>query len=264
MFPMSTYSYLAMGMLDKSYLMKDQSNTTESDKERAKELKRIAKEKKAEFEIREIERKEALSKIKEQKSIEKSRIESVNANGRFGTIGEPRKSLSTFFRNQNKLDISLVSILDRKASILIKISSTIISALVVFNDFIESNVVNGKWIAATLLVGLMITLVLAILATKPFVSKIRNIIKNEIKPKYPHLEQNLFAGSQLDCSLEEYEIAMEKLIHSQDLHIGNQIRASYMIGQSNRFKSKLVDMAFNVFLSSFVVVGIIYMVSKFI
>ena len=244
--------------------MDGQSTSTESEKERVKELKRIAKEKKAEFEIREIERKEALLRSKEQKLIEKSRLESINADGRFGTIGEPRKSLSTFFRNQNKLDISLVSILDRKASILINICSTIISALVVFNDFIESNVVNGRWIAIVLIIGLMITLVLAILATKPFASKIRDIINNEIKPKYPHLEQNLFAGSQLDCSLEEYEIAMEKLVQNQDLQIGNQIRASYMIGQNNRFKAKLVDMAFNIFLFSFVIVGFIYIISKFI
>ena len=244
--------------------MEAQTTSTEADKEKLRELKRKTKEKKVEFELREIEQKEALLKSKEQKSIEKSRLEAMNSDGRFGTIGEPRKSLSTFFRNQNKLDISLVSILDRKASILINICSTIISALVVFNDFIESNVVNGRWIAITLIIGLMITLVLAILATKPFASKIRDIINNEIKPKYPHLEQNLFAGSQLDCSLEEYEIAMEKLVQRQDLHIGNQIRASYMIGQNNRFKAKLVDMAFNIFLLSFVIVGVIYVISKFI
>lgn len=230
-------------------------------KQKQKELKRIAKEKKVEFELRELEQKENQLAIKQQKLFEKKAIDAANEKGPYGTKGEPRKSLSTFFRNQNKLDVSLIAIIDRKAAILIRISSTIISAFVVFHDYIENNVNNGHLISIVLMVGLMITLVLAILATKPYVSRIRKIIEKEIKPIYPHLEQNLFASSQLNCSLKEYENAMEILVRSQNLHIGNQIRGSYMIGQTNAFKSKLVDWAFNVFLCSFLIVGLIYIIS---
>ncbi len=242
--------------------MKDKLNSEALETSPLKEIKQKAKIKKAELEIKEIEQKEEQLENKKQKLIEKRQIESLNEEGQFGTKGEPRKSLSTFFRNQNKLDIGLIGIIDGKASILINLSSTIISALIVFHDFIDNSVKNGYLISIVLVVGLMTTLILSILATKPFASRIRNIVKTQILPNHPNLEENLFAGSQLDCSLKEYEEAMEKLIHRQDLHIGNQIRASYMIGQSNRFKSRLVDWAFNAFLCSFILVGLIYLISN--
>lgn len=244
--------------------MNDQLSLEEQEKSRLKELKRITKAKKAELEYKALEQRENQLLIKQQKQNDKLAIEQINQDGKFGTKAEPRKALSTFFRNQNKLDISLVSILDRKAAILIRICSTIISALIVFHDFIDNNVDNGHLISIVLMIGLMITLVLAILATKPFVSKMKKTKKTQIDAHYQKLEENVFAGSQVQCTLEEWENAMEVVVRSQDLQLGNQIRASYLIGQNNGFKSRLVDWAFNTFLCSFMIVGIIYIVSKFL
>lgn len=243
--------------------MSEKLVSEQEQKLRIKELKRNAKEKKAEFEIKELEQKEQQLNIKLQKQSEKKAIEALNEEGRFGTKGEPRKSLSTFFRNQNKLDISIISILDRKVAILIRICTTIISALIVFHDYVDSNVDNGHLISIVLIVGLMITLVLSILATKPFVSKMKKIRTEQVHPVYPNIEENIFMGTQVQCTLEEYERAMHKLVKSQDLQLGNQIRASYIISQNNAFKSKLVDWAFNIFLCSFLAVGLIYIVTKF-
>lgn len=132
-----------------------------------------------------------------------------------------------------------------------------------FHDYVDSNVDNGHLISIVLIVGLMITLVLSILATKPFVSKMKKIRTEQVHPVYPNIEENIFMGTQVQCTLEEYEQAMHKLVKSQDLQLGNQIRASYIISQNNAFKSKLVDWAFNIFLCSFLAVGLIYIVTKF-
>lgn len=243
--------------------MKDQLTAEEQQKLSLKELKRITKEKKAELKIKELDQREAQLKARQQKQTDKLSIEAVNTAGRYGTKSEPRKALSTFFRNQNKIDISLVSILDRKAAILIRICSTIISGLVVFHDYIDNNVDSGHLISLVLMVGLMTTLVLAILATKPFVAKMRAVAANEIAPVYPELKYNVFTGSQVNCTLEEWEDAMQELVTSQDLQLGNQIRGSYIISKNNGFKSRLVDWAFNAFLCSFLIVGIIYVAAKF-
>ena len=225
-------------------------------------LKKNIAEKKAELELKELAQKELKLNLKQQKLTAKNENELTNEIGPFGTVSEPRKSLSTFFRNQNKMDVSLISIIDRKASILIKICSTTISALIVFREYIDNNVTNGSMISIVLIIGLTITLSLAILATKPFVSRIAKVVKKDIHPSYPALEQNLFVGSQVNCSLAEYETAMQKVIQSQNLQLGNQIRATYLIGKGNKFKSTLVDWAFNAFLGTFIIVTLIYIVSE--
>ena len=103
-------------------------------------------------------------KVKEaKKSFDKN-----NSVGIYGTIGEPRKSLSTFLRNKNKSDISLVSILDRKAAILIRIATALISAFIVFHGYIDEHVSFGGVISDVLIAGMLITLVLSLLAAKPF------------------------------------------------------------------------------------------------
>ena len=94
-----------------------------------------------ELKIKELKAKELEAKL--QKIKLKESAESGNTTGLFGTDAEPRKALSTYLRNQNKAEISFVAILDRKAAILIRICTTLISGIIVFNTYIEENVVLG-------------------------------------------------------------------------------------------------------------------------
>ena len=50
------------------------------------------------------------------------------------------------------------AVFDRKAAILIKICTTLISGLMVFNEYIINNVVGGNFIATALLIGLLTSL----------------------------------------------------------------------------------------------------------
>ena len=40
----------------------------------------------------------------------------------FDTKKEPRKALQTFLRNQNKLNVNAINVIDRKAAIMIRVS----------------------------------------------------------------------------------------------------------------------------------------------
>ncbi|WP_205728656.1 hypothetical protein, partial [Flavobacterium sp. J27] len=55
----------------------------------------------------------------------------------FETKKEPRKSLQTFLRNQNKMVINSFNMIDRKAAIMIRINATIISIIIVFFENVK-------------------------------------------------------------------------------------------------------------------------------
>lgn len=197
-----------------------------------------------------------------EKKIDKETWKKLNTEGAFGSASEPRKALSTFFRNQNKFEVSGVAILDRKASIVIRICATTISAVIAFNQQIESNVDGGHIISIVLLVGLSISLVFSILATKPSTKGLRKLVKNQVKPIHPNLEENIFYVWNNE-NLEEYEKAMEKVIKSQDLQVGNMIRANFLLGRKNVNSARLIDYSYDAFLFSFVISGLVFLLARY-
>ena len=227
-----------------------------------KEEKAILKIKKEEVDLRLRNAKALELENKLKKATEKETLEAINENGIYGTKGEPRKTFQTYLRNQNRFEVRAISILDRKAAILIRISTSVITALIIFHQYIDENVAGGHLLSHFLLSGLMITLVLSILATKPYSSFSKKIHKNEIRPLHPGLEENnfIFDGK---ASLEEYEASMSKVVNSQDLQIGNHVRANYIVAKNNRYKALLLDAAYITFLASFLICGIIFSFSRF-
>lgn len=77
------------------------------------------------------------------------------------------------------------------------------------------------------------------------------------------LEENIFFLAD-KYTLKEYEAAMVKVVQSQDLQIGNQIRATYILNNTNSKKSKMVDFAYSVFLGTIVLSGIVSLFCNFI
>jgi hypothetical protein len=238
--------------------MADQMNSEEQEKA---EKKRYKAEKQA-AELRLSLAKAAEAEAKLQRAKDKSDTDDRNAQGMFGTPAEPRKSMSTYLRNQNKFEVSVISILDKKASILIKICSTFISVLIAFSGYIDKNVASGKLLSLVLAIGLIVTLVLSLLSAKPFTRKIDKMVKKKILLHYPALEENNFLLRQ-ECTVQEYEGAMRKVVGSQDLQLGNQIRANYIIAQANVQKSRLVDYAYSVFLLTFLVTSTLFLLNRF-
>ncbi|MEM0993625.1 MAG: Pycsar system effector family protein [Bacteroidota bacterium] len=196
-----------------------------------------------------------------ERSKKKDSNEATNIEGHYGTAAEPRKSLSTFLRNQNKFDVSAVAILDRKAATLIRMCTTIVSGSIIFHDYIDTNVNGGQIITIILIAGLLTSLVLAILATKPLHKFANDKIAKEVTGERLKLEENIFVITARN-SLEEYETAMEKVVQSQNLQLGNQIRASYFIGKYNDAKARMIDHAYSIFLTSFLLAGLVFLVTS--
>lgn len=214
--------------------------------------------------IKKLEKKAKKEKLMEENRliIQQTGKAPIEDNGLFHTKKEPRKSMNTYLRNQNKVMVSSIAIADKKAAILIRINAAIVSGLVVFQNYINTNVESGKLISIILIVGIMISLILAILSAKPFGGLIRKFFIKEVEPKYPNLEENNFIVFDR-TPLDEYEESMAKVLKSQDLQIGNQVRFNFVLSSSIGYKYVLLDWAYNIFLLSFIAVAIVFLVAKF-
>lgn len=219
-----------------------------------------AKQKELSNSIKQAKSKKLESKLYKDKL--KKKQDKMNSVGIYGTPIEPRKSLNTFLRNQNKYLINAIAIFDRKAALLIRISTATISVLIAFHEYLDEHVINGYLISIILVIGLLCSLILSILSTKPHTSYIKRLIKNQIKPEYPLLKYNIFY-SPGSADLVEYEHAMTDVVKSQDLQVGNQVRANFILAKNNDLDAQLLSYSYNIFLITFLIAGVIFIISRF-
>ena len=180
----------------------------------------------------------------------------------YDTKKEPRKSLGVYLKNQNRLIMNSISIADKKAAILIRINTSIISVLIVFENYFETNESFNDQIVPVLIVGLAISLIFAILAAKPFSYTMYNVFNKTIKKKYPKLEENNFMLFEVP-EFDEYEISMKKVLKSQNLQIGNLTRFNYFMSKSISKNYLQLEIAYTVFLITILVVTVLYISSNY-
>lgn len=196
-------------------------------------------------------------------STDKLNSEAKNNSGTdiYHTKKEPRKSMGVYLKNQNRLIMNSIAIADKKAAILIRINTAIISALIVFESYFKGNASFNNQIIPILIVGLSISLIFAVLAAKPF-SYIMYKAFNKIKKKYPNLEENNFMLFEVP-EFEKYEISMQKVLKSQNLQIGNLTRFNYFMSKSISKNYLQLEIAYTAFLITFLIVAVVYISSNY-
>jgi len=180
----------------------------------------------------------------------------------YDTKKEPRKSMGVYLKNQNRLIMNSISIADKKAAILIRINTAIISALIVFESYFEGNASFNNKIVPIIIIGLSISLIFAILAAKPFSYIMYKVFNKTIKKKYPNLEANNFMIFEVP-EFEEYELSMQKVLKSQNLQIGNLTRFNYFMSKSISRNYLQLEIAYTVFLITFLLVTALYIISNY-
>lgn len=180
----------------------------------------------------------------------------------YDTKKEPRKSFGVYLKNQNRLIMNSISIADKKAAILIRINTAIISALIVFESYFEGKLSFNNLIVPILIIGLSISLVFAILAAKPFSYAMYKVFNKTIKKKYPNLEDNNFMLFQVP-EFEEYESSMKMVLKSQNLQIGNLTRFNYFMSKSISRNYIQLEIAYTAFLITFLVVAILHIQTNY-
>jgi len=197
---------------------------------------------------------------KEKKKKEKTG-EVKETHGLYYTKGEPRKSFSTFMRNQNKFYVNSLNIIDRKAAIMIRVNATIISGVVILFQYMQ-NIPYGTYIGLVMVLSSFISLMFAINASRPHFFSLDRRFKKKVASQHQQLEELIFGVGMLDhVPIEEYEAAFDKLVKNQELQIGNQVRTMYVFEKQIKNAFRHIEIAYDSFMVGF---GIVVLAFVFI
>lgn len=198
------------------------------------------------------QRQEELLNDLEKKQKKISRLEQ-----KIEDLKTPQRGIESMFRVTANNQITLSSIADNKANILITVNSIIISVVVTmlvrkFSDY--PNIVIPTLI---FLLTSLITIVYAILSTRPKISG-GTFTRDDIKKKKINL---LFFGNFYKMSFDEYEWAIKDMMKDYDGLYRNMILDQYTLGLVLAKKYKHLRVAYSVFMYGLIVSVAAYIVA---
>jgi len=207
-----------------------------------KKLKKI-KKKKSSTEIVKDENKMEIQNEGEKKKIEKG----------------AGRTIETMFRNTMRTHVSFSSMADTKANIMISVNTLILTIIV--SIMIRKLDTNPQLIIPTAMLTLtsLVTLVYAILVTRPKVTSGR-FTTQEIKEKKVNL---LFFGNFFNMSLKDFTWGMQELIADKDYLYSSMITDFYYLGQVLGAKYKKLRICYTFFMYG-VIISVIAFAIAFI
>jgi len=166
----------------------------------------------------------------------------------------PERGIQTFFRTALRNHIKLSDIADTKANILLSVNAIIIS-LVLSN--LLSKLDNNPyliWPSAIFVVSSTVTMVLAVLATRPNVTR-GEFTKEDVKNKSVNLT---FFGNFHSMELSQFEWAIEELLKDRDYVYSSLTKDLYFLGKVLDRKYRILRWTYTIF-----VIGIVTSICAF-
>ncbi len=161
----------------------------------------------------------------------------------------PGRGVETMFRLTSKNHLDLSSMADTKANIMISVNSIILSVIVSVLFRKLEQYPHYVVPAIILTTVCLTTIVFAILATLPNISK-GTFTEEDIKKKKTNL---LFFGNFHRMELEKYEWGMKEMLKDADYLYTSLIKDIYFLGVVLGRKYKLLRVSYSVFMFGFVI-----------
>jgi len=189
-------------------------------------------------------------RVKEVKKIKKLEKNNKNLEAKLSDIKEkrPDRGIETMFRTTSRNHIDLSSIADNKANIMISINSIILSILISvmfrkFEDF--PNLVIPTVI---LTVVCLLTIVFAVLATRPNITA-GTFTQEDIRQKKTNL---LFFGNFHRMPLNDFEWGIREIMRDREFLYGSMIKDIYFLGKVLGRKYRLLRISYTIFMYGFI------------
>jgi predicted metal-dependent HD superfamily phosphohydrolase len=184
-------------------------------------------------------------KEKTEKSAEQVDLSEVEKD----KSGLMSKGIQTMLRLTSQNHLKLSEMADRKANILISVNAIIIS--VILSVLLRKLSTETYLIIPTILflTSAVVTIVIAILATRPKVTSGKFTMEG-VKEKKINL---LFFGNFYKSTYEQYNSAMREMMLDTDYLYGSLIKDIYYLGKVLGQKYKLIRIAYNVFMIGIIV-----------
>lgn len=169
------------------------------------------------------------------------------------------RGIETMFRTSYRTHVDLSALADNKANIMIGINGIIMSVLIAsISPKIDANL----WLivpTTILLIGLLISLIFAILAARPRVTE-KQYTLEDIQEDRANI---LFFGNFVHLSSDEYVEGMKTLMQDTDRLYTNMIRDIHGLGTVLRRKFELLRTSYTVFMWS-LAIGVLAFVATYL
>ena len=172
---------------------------------------------------------------------------------------KPNRGVETLFRTTSRNHVDFSSMADNKANIMISINAIMMSILfsVLFRNFeAYPNLIVP---AIILSVVCTLTIIFAILATRPNLTT-GVFTKEDIEKRRTNL---LFFGNFHKMPLEDYEWGMRRLLEDSDWLYGSMIRDIYFIGKVLGKKYRWLRISYTIFMYGLVISVFAFAVAVF-
>lgn len=186
--------------------------------------------------IKPLKQKDIIKKLKE-------------TNGKEKKNKRPDRGIETMFRITSTNNQRLSDMADNKSNILITVNSIILSVIIAL--LVRKLDSNAQLVFPTsiLLLTSLITMVIAILATRPSIPN-GKYTDEELNSKKVNL---LFFGNFYKMNLDSYSIGMKLMMEDRDNLYGTLIKDVYSQGVVLGRKFKLLRLAYNIFMYGLIV-----------
>jgi hypothetical protein len=167
------------------------------------------------------------------------------------------RGVETMFRTTYRTHLSLSSIADNKANIMLSINAIIIS--IVVSSLVPRFTDNPKLILPTMLLLLvcLTALVFAILSTRPKVTE-GTFSREDIKEKRSNL---LFFGNFYRMEIEDFHWGMMEMIKDSDFLYSSMTRDLYYLGVVLAKKYQYLRICYSIFMYGLIVAVIAFAVA---
>ncbi len=167
------------------------------------------------------------------------------------------RGVETIFRLTARNQINLNSIADNKSNILISVNAIIISIIITMLISNFNSLSGNLYPIVILLVVCLVTIILAILSTRPNV-KWGHFTKEDLKQKKVDL---IFFGNFINMEYDDYLEAVLDMMETDEQLYSTMIKNQYSLGKILAKKFKLVKIAYNVFMIGISVTVVSFLVS---
>ncbi len=215
------------------------------EKSKRKNIKRLKKE------IQPNSDKKYLKELEKELEKVQRKLEKTN---------RPERGVETMFRITSQNHITLSEMADSKANIMVSINAIILSVIVsvLFRKLEEF---PDLLIPTLMLVGsCLLTIVYAVLATRPNISS-GKFTTDDIKKKKTNL---LFFGNFHGMQLENYEWGVKEMMKDADFLYSSIIKDIYFNGKVLARKYKLLRISYSIFMYGFVASILAFLISMLI
>ncbi|MFD1817993.1 hypothetical protein SAMN04515674_101138 [Pseudarcicella hirudinis] len=172
----------------------------------------------------------------------------------------PVRGVETMFKSTSVNHFNLAALADHKAHIMISINAVIVS-LVISILVRKLDDLPGLLIPIILLtIVSLLTIVFAILATRPKLAK-GIFTQEQIDNKTANI---LYFGNFYKMELKDYESGINKMMNDSDFLYASMTKDLYDLGQILAHKYKMLRISYNIFMFGFVVSVIAFGISYFI